>query len=415
MINEIKRLASLSALLFWTLNLLALTPTEALEKFASSRGISGGSTAVLITDLSDGREVVSLNASAPLIPASIMKAVTTAALLEKAGADRRYETKVYIDGHVGKEGVLDGNLIIVGSGDPALGTDREPLDGDFIGEIVEAFQHKKVKEIKGKILIDDSYFTGPAVPPSWASGDLSTYYGTGVHGFNFERNASGKKSISNPAAVFTSRLKARLGLAGIRIVDEQIEEGKKTLLVTHCSPAFEDIMRSCMMRSDNMYAESMLRTFGRLSGGEGDVAGSARLETEFWKRLHAPMDGVRIVDGSGLSRENRVTARFMDFVLSTMKDNVEYASFFPLAGQEGTLKKFLAGTELEAYVAMKTGSMNGIQCYAGYVLDDDFAPTHSVVFIMNSLKDRAGAKSAAEQLLLDLFAKAVAPASSRSQ
>ena len=59
---------------------------------------------------------------------------------------------------------------------------------------------------------------------------------------------------------------------------------------------------------------------------------------------------------------------------------------------------------------MKTGSMNGIQCYAGYVLDDDFAPTHSVVFIMNSLKDRTAARRSAEQLLLDLFAKTPAAA-----
>ena len=413
-IPEIKmraaRLLLTFGLLLVALGGFAQSPKEAIDRFAASRGITPGSTAVLITDLSNGQEIVAYNDSRSLMPASIMKSVTAASLLEKGGADRRWETKVYIDGPVDRGGVLDGNLVIVGSGDPALGTDREPLDGDFIGEILAALKEKKITGIKGQVIIDDSYFTGPAVPPSWASGDLSTYYGTGVHGFNFERNASGKKSISNPAGVFTSRLKSRLALAGINIGGEKTGGHKKNLLVTHRSPSFEDVMRSCMMRSDNMYAESMLRTFGRLSGGEGDVAGSAVLETEFWKRKRAPLEGVSIVDGSGLSRQNRVTARFMDYVLSAMKDNVEYASFFPLAGQEGTLKNFLAGTELEAYVAMKTGSMNGIQCYAGYVLDDDFAPTHSVVFIMNSLKDRTAARRSAEQLLLDLFAKSPAAA-----
>lgn len=397
-------LLSLLALVYAT-TLFAVSPSEALRRFTSSRGITPSATAVLITDLETGRDVVAYNDALSLVPASIMKSVTTATLLEKAGADRRYVTEVFIDGPVDKAGVLDGNIIVVGSGDPSVGTDREPFDGDFIREIVSALKAKKISEINGRVIINDDYFSGPAVPSSWAAGDLKTYYGTGVHGFNFARNASGNKSTANPSGVFTSLLKSRLGLAGIRINDREIREGERSLLTAHNSPSFEDLMRSCMMRSDNMYAESFLRTFGRLSGGNGDIESSTRLETEIWKKRRAPIDGVRIVDGSGLSRENRVTARFMDHVLSEMKDNVEYASFFPLAGQEGTLKKFLAGTELEAYVAMKTGSMNGIQCYAGYVVDDDFAPTHSVVFIMNSLKDRAAARSSAERLLLDLFGK----------
>ncbi len=406
------RLWAVMALLVCVLTAGAVNPGEAVRRFTASRGITPAATAVLITDLETGQEIVAFNEDSSLVPASIMKAVTTAALLEKAGPDRRYETEVFIDGPVDKSGVLDGNLIIVGSGDPSVGTDREPLDGDFISEIVNALKDKGVKTVTGRVIIDDSYFTGPAVPPSWGAGDLKTYYGTGVHGFNFERNASGDKSVSSPSAVFTSRLKTRLGLAGITLNGAAKDEGKRKLLVTHRSPTFEDLMRSCMMRSDNMYAESMFRTLGRLNGGGGDVSGSAKIATELWKRRHAPMEGVVLVDGSGLSRENRVTANFMTHVLKTMKEDVEYASFFPLAGQEGTLKKFLAGTELEAYVAMKTGSMKGIQCYAGYVLDDDFAPTHSVVFIMNNLRDRAAAKKSAEQLLLDLFGQPVAGGSS---
>lgn len=382
----------------------AVSPGEALKRFTASRGITPVSTAVLITDLESGQEIIAFNENVSLIPASIMKAVTTAELLEKAGPDRRYETEVFIDGNIDKTtGELNGNVVIIGSGDPALGTDREPLDGDFIGEIVSALQEKKVRSINGKILIDDSFFSGPSAPDSWAQSDLKTYYGTGVHGFNFERNASGNHSVSNPSAVFLSRLKTRLGLAGITVEGNDTGEGKRSLLVKHFSPTFEDLMRSCMMRSDNMYAESMLRTFGRISGGNGDVEGSAKLAAETWRRKDAPMDGVNLVDGSGLSRNNRVTARFMDHVLKSMKENVEYASFFPLAGQEGTLKNFLAGTELEAYVAMKTGSMKGIQCYAGYILDDDFAPTHTVIFVMNNLRDRTAARNSAERLLLDLF------------
>ncbi len=86
-----------------------------------------------------------------------------------------------------------------------------------------------------------------------------------------------------------------------------------------------------------------------------------------------------------------------------MGDNEDYASFMPLAGQEGTLSDFLKGTDLDAYVAMKTGSMKGIQCYAGYKLDEQFAPTHSIVIIMNQIGHRGEARRAAEDMLLAIF------------
>lgn len=382
---------------------MALTPAEAVARFAASAGISPSQTAVLITDLETGRDIVAYNEERPLIPASIMKSVTAASLLDKGGYDHRYLTEVYVDGNVDGD-VLNGNVIVVGSGDPTIASDREPASADFIGEIVEALRRLDVDTVNGRVIIDNGYFTGPAVPESWAAGDRKSYYGTGVHAFNYARNASGKSSVANPAAVFQSALKSRFTLAGIRLREQELPQGERSLLLTHTSAPYEDIMRSCMMRSDNMYAECMLRTFGRLSGGNGDTEGSAAIETEFWKKRRAPMDGVVIIDGSGLSRDNRVTARFMDHVLHAMRESVEYASFFPLAGQEGTLKNYLADTPLEAYVAMKTGSMNGIQCYAGYLLDDDFAPTHSIVFIMNGLTNRGQARAASERLLLDLFA-----------
>ncbi len=98
-----------------------------------------------------------------------------------------------------------------------------------------------------------------------------------------------------------------------------------------------------------------------------------------------------------------MTADFINGILRALGDNEEYASFMPLAGQEGTLSGFLKDTELDAYVAMKTGSMKGIQCYAGYKLDEVFAPTHSIVIIMNDIGQRGAARKAAEDLLLEIF------------
>lgn len=377
----------------------------AVDKMMAAPAVNADETAVIIVDLATGRTVAASGEKNPLVPASIMKAVTTASLLSIAGPEWRYTTSAYIDGR-NRDGVLNGNLIVVGSGDPSLNSKEEPSSEDFVSEIVEALKMQGIRKIEGRVIIDESAFTGPAVPPSWQSGDLPHAYGTGVHGLNFENNASGKSSVKNPAAVFEQRLDAALRNAGIELASQVVAQGNRRKLVTHTSPELRDIMTSCMMRSDNMFAESLLRTYALRNRREGATDVAAALETEFWRSKGLPMQGVRIVDGSGLSRDNRLTAEFLAAVLAYMQDNVDYAAFFPLAGQEGTLKKFLADTPLATYIALKTGSMNGIQCYAGYKVDEDFAPTHAVVVIGNNFKkSRADFRQAVETMLLESFAE----------
>jgi len=158
------------------------------------------------------------------------------------------------------------------------------------------------------------------------------------------------------------------------------------------------------MRSDNLYAEALLRTIPLSEGETSTPERAAEMEFDFWKKRKADMGGVAIVDGSGLSRANRTTASFMSDVLEEMSPDAYYASFFPLAGREGTLKNFLCGTHLEEYVALKTGSMSGIQCYAGYKLDDDYVPTHSIVVIVNGMKGaRGNVRAGVEKILLSIF------------
>ncbi|MBD5190346.1 MAG: hypothetical protein HDS93_00605 [Bacteroidales bacterium] len=396
------KLRTLFSLLFFLLTLPLALADGVVDKFLASPAIRPQSVAVLITDLSNGKTVVSYNESKPLIPASIMKTVTIASLLEESGSDYIYHTKVYTDGHI-RDGHLEGNLVVVGSGDPSLNASCEPRSSDILVEIRDALRKKGVRNIDGRLIIDCQVFGGPACPPTWASGDLAQSYGTGCHGLNFERNASGKRAVSNPVSVFENRLKAVLVADGVTFGNESIREGNRSLLVDHKSAPISEIMRSCMMRSDNLFAESLLRTIPVLKGKCGTTDGGTSYEMERWKKTGAPMAGVNIVDGSGLSRSNRLTAQFLDSVLAHMSGNVDFASFLPLAGQEGTLKRFLAGTPLDSYIALKTGSMNGIQCYAGYKLDDDFAPTHSVVVIINDMGDRTAARAAVEKMLLEVF------------
>lgn len=374
----------------------------AVDRFVKTSGVKPGSLAVKVVDLKSGKTLGEHNTASPLVPASIMKSVSSASLLEKVGPDFRYHTRVYIDGPLDM-GILRGNLVVVGAGDPSVNSSAEPFSNSIVDEIVEIVKSMGIHKIEGIIIVDDSEFAGPARPSEWQEADFKESYATGFHSFNYQNNASGKRSVENPAAVFVRQLTSVLHSDNISVDGKELGEGERTQIFDHMSPQLDDIMRSCMMRSDNLYAESILRTYGKQEGGDGSTDDAAKREYEHWVSKNVPMEGVKIIDGSGLSRSNRVTADFMTGVLGEMCNDATYASFFPLAGQEGTLKKFLAQTPLDSYIAMKTGSMKGIQCYAGYKLDDDYAPTHSVVIMMNDLVNRDRAKKAAEKMLLDIF------------
>lgn len=381
----------------------AADPAEALDKFLNTSGVPQESLAVKVIDLEKGKNIISLNNNLPLVPASIMKSVTSAALFNETGSNWKYHTKVFIDGPVDM-GKLRGNLIIVGGADPSLHSDKEPYGTDLVAEITNALIDLDITAIEGDIIIDESEFAGPARPESWAPGDHKKYYGTGSHAFNFANNATGDNAVENPSALFLNLLSSSLNNNKIRIESKNLGEGKRRLIFDHVSPPIDEIMRSCMMRSDNLFAECFLRTYGKLKGGDGSTSAGAAAAMASWSSRNLPMEGINIVDGSGLSRKNRLTVNFMGELLSKMSKDATYASFFPLAGQEGTMRKFLAGTELDSYIAMKTGSMTGILCYAGYKLDDDYAPTHVIVVMLNDVKGRDKAKTAVQQLLLDIFA-----------
>lgn len=374
----------------------------AVDKFVKASGVKPGSLAVKVVDLATGETLGSHNADTPLIPASIMKSVSTASLLKKVGPDYRYHTRVYIDGPVDM-GILRGNLIVLGGGDPSVNSNHEPSGVEITSEIADILSNMGINKIEGKIIVDNSEFSGGARPSSWQQADFKESYGTGFHAFNYQNNASGGKSIENPASLFVRQLTSVLHSANIPVSGKDVGDGFRTQIFDHVSPPLDEIMRSCMMRSDNLFAEAILRTYGKSTGGDGSVEDAARREYDDLQSKNLPMDGVVIIDGSGLSRSNRVTADFMSAVLGSMSGDATYASFFPLAGQEGTLKKFLVQTPLDSYIAMKTGSMKGIQCYAGYKLDEDYEPTHSVVIIMNDLTNRSVAKKAAEKMLLEIF------------
>lgn len=371
-----------------------------LEKFLSNPAVNPGSTSVYIAEIGSGRVLAGHNTTLPLLGASTMKLVTIGAMMRCRDINYRFTTLVETAGLV-NNGILEGNLHVIGSGDPTLNSDRPPLSADIVTEIVKALQARGIRGIAGKVLVDQSIFTYPAQPDSWSSADCANDYGAGSFGLNFSRNRIGSRSTSNPSKLFLNRLEKAFVAADILLSKREYIGGGRRVLVEHHSAPLDEIMRSCMMRSDNLYAECLLRHVAIARGKEGSISAGVNEVTSIWQHANAPMQGVHILDGSGLSRSDRLTAQFLAYVLRQCSTDPYYASFFPLAGAEGTLRNFLKGTRLETYVALKTGSLHDVQAYAGYRLDDEYVPTHVVVVIANSFRGgRQTLRRAVSDLLL---------------
>lgn len=393
----------LSIVLLWSMaaSASAASPQQAMQTLLASNSLDPNQTAIYIWDLETDTRVATHRHTLPITPASVMKCVSTAALRSVMPYNSQITTQVFLEG-AAKGNAFTGNLVVVGAGDPSLGDNRHKQQ-NFPQLIAQTLKKKGISSFEGNIIVDDNLFAGPATHPSWGSGDLEASYGTGCHAFNYEGNASGKKAVKNPAAVFKKQMISALGEQGISFTEKTGLSGKRQLILKYASPTISNLMRSCMFRSDNLYAETFLRLFGIKNGTDGSVASSARVAMQHWDALNYPTDGIEIVDGSGLSRQNRLTAEFLGMLLKRHKDDPEYVSFFPLVGEEGTVRSFLKDTPLQGYMALKTGSMNGIQSYAGYVLDEDFMPTHVVVVMTNGLKNRDNYRADLSKFFLEIF------------
>ncbi|MDF2455908.1 MAG: dacB [Cytophagaceae bacterium] len=151
-----------------------------------SRGVIG----LMVQDQETGEVLVNYNAEKSYVPASNLKVVTTASALAILGEDYKYTTRGYIGGKIDSTGLLKGNLYVVGSGDPSLGS--EQVAGQSIQSLltnwIQLLSKKGIKVIKGDIVIDPTAYDANAIPDFWPWADLGNYYGAGIHGLNVSDN-----------------------------------------------------------------------------------------------------------------------------------------------------------------------------------------------------------------------------------
>lgn len=146
---------------------------------------------ISVIDVNEGKLIAGINENKVLIPASSLKILTTLSSLDILGEDFKFETSIEYSGTLEADGTLDGDLYIVGSGDPTLGTvkfDETKSYIDLMKEIATAVRRAGITCIEGDIIADESIYNSFPISPSWQWNDLGNYYASGAWGLNINEN-----------------------------------------------------------------------------------------------------------------------------------------------------------------------------------------------------------------------------------
>lgn len=148
------------------------------------------------------------------------------------------------------------------------------------------------------------------------------------------------------------------------------------VLCTYVSPPLKDIIREVNMESNNHYAEHLIRIIGRNSNSDiyaDALEAGVTFINKYWSNRVVEATSLQFYDGSGLAPQNAVSPSFLTQLLAYMYNTSDNASSFinslPKAGQEGTLKNFMGNSRYRGKIVAKSGSIGGVQCYAGYLVD----------------------------------------------
>jgi len=163
--------------------------TEDVSQIMGSPKSQNAVFAISVRD-TDGDEVYHHQSKSRMIPASTYKLITTLSAIDILGHDFTFETKVSYRGSI-VDGVLNGDLVFAGSGDPSLGATRYAGDDAYeqvLRDIRSYIRAAGIKKIKGRIIVDQSYYDHTWVHPSWAWDDLTNYFAGGAAAFNIHEN-----------------------------------------------------------------------------------------------------------------------------------------------------------------------------------------------------------------------------------
>lgn len=338
----------------------------------------------------DGIVVSSSNIDTAVIPASNQKLLVAAAALEVLGADHRFTTSVAVP--PASEGVIDGDIFLIGGGDPLLTSDDYPIEDDALpvvnatsfDALADALVNAGITRIRGTVIGDGTRYDDEWFLDEWA--DDIPFAEAGPYDALLANDArvrgrSGRQDDPNAGAAreFVRLLNDR----GIR-VDNGWGSGVASTLVpiiaTVDSAPLTDIVGEMMLTSDNNTAELLLKEMGLAVSGIGTRAAGLSAMSQSLTDLGVPMDGVRLRDGSGLSRENRATCAALLSVVQLGRGTAIEAGL-PVAAVSGTLAGEFVDTDMAERLRAKTGTLSGVKALAG-VVDPVATEAGTIEFVM---------------------------------
>jgi D-alanyl-D-alanine carboxypeptidase/D-alanyl-D-alanine-endopeptidase (penicillin-binding protein 4) len=445
-------------------------------------GVTRATWGVAIHSLASDERLFEHNARTLLVPASTAKLIALAAAVDTVGWDHTFETTVVATGPT-VDGVVRGDLIVIGSGDPGLGGRG---DADF-DTWIAAFQAAGIRKIDGRIIGDDNAFEDPRPGAMWAWDDLGYRTGALFGALNFAENVmtvtvapGGAPSLpatlsvepyaaerplrnrtvtgppgspqllwpeqrpgepfltiagsipagaqparllvsaGNPTLWFASVLRHRLQDAGIEVAGAAFDiddiapapdRSAATVIYTYRSKPLSQQVQLLLKESVNLYGEAVFRLASSPGAGRtnDDAIEGVRQRLGSWG---LPPDSLQVVDGSGLSRRDVVTAEALVTVLERSFDETvmsPWMSGLPIGGRDGTLENRYRGTAAADNVRAKTGTMSNIRSLAGYVRSADGEPFAFAIIVNNFEGSGAQATAAIDAIVVSLAEFSRAP------
>jgi D-alanyl-D-alanine carboxypeptidase/D-alanyl-D-alanine-endopeptidase (penicillin-binding protein 4) len=326
--------------------------------------VSQARTGALAIDLRTGETIFAAHDELSLAPASNEKLAISYAALVGLGAAYRIETDVVGRGQR-KGGVWQGSLLLVGHGDPTLSS------GD-LALLAHELRAAGILRVTGAVFGDESFFDSRRTVAGWRA----SYYINEcppLSALTVDRGTYRGRISRNPALSAALGFRDALRRAGVAVggAGVGVEHGGEVPLAAVDSPPLSQILRYMDRESDNFTAELLLKQLGAVNGPAGTSPAGATYVRSVLAEAGVPVVGVRIVDGSGLSVLDRLTARAVAAILREAWGNDEVRpvlfAALPVAGISGTLSHRMRRPPARGNVRAKTGTTWQASALSGFV------------------------------------------------
>ena len=339
---------------------------------AFSPAISGASAWSFAVIGADGRTIYDDRADRAVAPASVQKLIVAATALDALGATYRYHTLFAGREGIASDGTLDGDLWLIGSGDPSLQS-ADLRNG--VGTLARA----GLRHVGGAVIVDDTTLSGPGFNRHWGADDNGQDYAAPTSAISVDGDTiESRQDIGGVEERVWTPMQDVARYVAARVNEMLVERGiapqvppaigaaplESVVLWDHRSAPLQTLESHMLFVSDNHYAEQLLRTVGEEADGVADDAGGIAAERRFLQREGIPAPGLRLFDGSGLSPDNRVAAITLARLLTD--DEPSLYLLLPLGGRQGTLEYYDFTTAL-GRVRAKSGHLSNVCALAGYV------------------------------------------------